>query len=207
MELLEVAQWTQQGETVCREIPGDVVHDEVAQVAHLPYMGEELDQVRPEAEPAPVMKPHLSDGLQLQHSQDLDQAAQWHLVDDQGPTAEAQTAMALLNSLQYVGGEPRQVEEAEQTAEEKVCVDFHRFSVMRRLFFGTGCQRVCLRLFQHVCDDKGGRSRLRALLPVGVLKVMGKIQHLQLRSPAGNENSRDWDFQASTAELGGDQQQ
>lgn len=97
-----MAQWTQQGETVCREIPGDVVHDEVAQVAHLPYMGEELDQVRPEAEPAPVMKPHLSDGLQLQHSQDLDEAAQRHLVDDQGPTAEAQTAMALLNSLQYV---------------------------------------------------------------------------------------------------------
>lgn len=36
MELLEAAQWTQQKETVCREIPGDVVHDEVAQVAHLP---------------------------------------------------------------------------------------------------------------------------------------------------------------------------
>lgn len=99
------------------------------------------------------------------------------------------------------------MEEAEQTAEEKVCVDFHRFSVMRRLFFGIGRQRVCLRLFQHVSDDKGGRSRLRALLPVGVLKVMGKIQHLQLRSSAGNEkDSRDWDFQASTAGLG-DQQQ
>lgn len=43
MELLEVAQWTQQGETVSREIPRDMAHDEVAQVAHLPYLGEEPD--------------------------------------------------------------------------------------------------------------------------------------------------------------------
>lgn len=35
---------------------------------------------------------------------------------------------------------------------------------------------------------------------------MGKIQHLQIRSPAGNEN-RGWDFQASRAGLAGDQQQ
>lgn len=84
------------------------------------------------------MKPHLSDGLQLQHSQDLYEAVERHPVEDQGLTAETQTAMALLDSLQYVRGEPRQVEEAEQTTEEKVCVDFHGFSMMRRLFSGTG---------------------------------------------------------------------
>lgn len=36
VELLEVAQRTQQGETVSWEIPGDVAHDEFAQAAHLP---------------------------------------------------------------------------------------------------------------------------------------------------------------------------
>lgn len=61
------------------------------------------------------MKPQLSNGLQLQHSQDLYEAVEWHLVNDQSPTAEPQTAMALLDSLQYVRGEPRQVEDTEQT--------------------------------------------------------------------------------------------
>lgn len=52
------------------------------------------------------MKPQLSNGLQLQHSQDLYEAVEWYLVHDQRPTAEAQTAMALLDFLQYVRGEP-----------------------------------------------------------------------------------------------------
>lgn len=61
------------------------------------------------------MKPQLPDGLQLQHPQDLDKAEEWHLDNDQCLTVEAQTAMVLLDSLEYVRGEPRQVEEAEQT--------------------------------------------------------------------------------------------
>lgn len=42
MELLEVAQWSQGREIVGREIPGDVAHDEVAQVAHVLCLGGEL---------------------------------------------------------------------------------------------------------------------------------------------------------------------
>ena len=38
-----MAQRAEQGEAVSRELPGDGAHDEVAQVAHLPDLGEELD--------------------------------------------------------------------------------------------------------------------------------------------------------------------